>query len=296
MKIEVKQDCSLLQFVKNYFPQVSVTKAKKMILYNCFSIEGANIKSFEYLLKKGDVVEYRKYSGGRHIAKEKRDISVLYEDNDIVIVNKPAGVKVFNPKDRNREDMLGEVKRYVHNKDFKSSVYIIFAPETEESGLCIFSKNKYAFQKMSENMDKIYFGVDMIVCNKPVHKNAKIKFFHSFERGRRNISLTEKNGYLPYSFEYKTQEDLSMGDEDFFLIKAEHYGCNPLLLRSFFNFIGLPVVGEKRFDRQISQNVLKFSYSSVTFPKIINNKKVSVNCKLPNTFCTFNIPVHRTLK
>ena len=77
MKIEVKQDTILLNFVRNYFNDISVTKAKKMILYNCFSMQGASLKSPEYILHKGDIIEYRKYYGGEHIIREKRNIFLV---------------------------------------------------------------------------------------------------------------------------------------------------------------------------------------------------------------------------
>lgn len=292
MKIEVKENISLLDFVLKYFPQVSVTKAKKMILYNCFSISGASIKSFEYMLEKGTTINYRKYSGGMHIAREKRDIAVLYEDENILVVNKSFGQKVFDPKDKKNEDMLTEVKRYVHKKMRTAAVYIIFAPDTYESGLCIFSKNKFAYEKMIDQIKDMTFGIDVICCNRPKHKNDKIKFFFQENKGRLDISLSEREGYAPFTVQYKTTEDLSLGEEDFFMLHIEQKGYYPLLTRAFLNSINIPVVGDIRFDRQKAKNILKYSVSSIEFKNIINSKKTKVACKLPNTFTSFNAPVY----
>lgn len=292
MKIEVKENISLLEFVLKYFPQVSVTKAKKMILYNCFSIGGASIKSFEYMLEKGTTIDYRKYSGGMHIAKEKRDIAVLYEDNNILVVNKPFGQKVIDPKDRKNEDMLTEVKRYVHKRMKSAAVYVIFAPDTYESGLCIFSKNKFAYEKMSEQIPDMNFGIDVICCNRPKHKNDKIKFFFKESKNNYNISSSELSGYKTFTIQYKTIEDLSSEEENFFMIHLQHKGYIPFLTRAFLNNINIPVVGDIRFDKQRAKNILKFFVSSIEFQNIINSKKTKVVCKLPNTFNSFNVPVH----
>jgi len=296
MKIEVKENISLLNFVLKYFPQVSVTKAKKMILYNCFSIGGASIKSFEYMIEKGTTIDYRKYSGGMHIAREKRDIAVLYEDENILITSKSYGIKVFDPKDKKNEDMLTEVKRYVHKKMRQAAVYIIFAPDTYESGLCIFSKNKFAYERMSEQIKNMTFGIDVVCCNRPKHKNDKIKFFFQESKNRYDIALSEKEGYAPYTIQYKTIEDLSLGEEDFFLIHIEQKGYYPLLIRAFLKNINIPVVGDVRFDKQKAKNMLKYFVSTIEFANVINGKKTRVTCKLPNTFQSFNIPVYNTAK
>lgn len=296
MKIEVKENISLLNFVLKYFPQVSVTKAKKMILYNCFSIGGASIKSFEYMIEKGTTIDYRKYSGGMHVAKEKRDIAVLYEDENILIASKSYGMKVFDPKDKKNEDMLTEVKRYVHKKMRQAAVYIIFAPDTYESGLCIFSKNKFAYERMSEQIKNMTFGIDVVCCNRPKHKNDKIKFFFQESKNRYDISLSEKEGYAPYTIQYKTIEDLSLGEEDIFLIHIEQKGYYPLLTRAFLKNINIPVVGDIRFDKQKAKNMLKYFVSTIEFANVINGKKTRVTCKLPNTFQSFNIPVYNTAK
>ncbi|MDO5759896.1 MAG: hypothetical protein Q4Q06_02590 [Bacteroidota bacterium] len=292
MKFDIKKECSLLEFVLENFPNVSTTKAKKMILYNCFTISGASVKSTEYILRKGDMLEYRKYSGGRHIAKEKRDISVLYEDKNILVVNKTFGQKVFDPKDKKNEDMLTMVKRYVHKRERSAAVYIIFSPDVYESGLCIFAKNKYAYQNMTQELDKMICEIDAIVSNKPKHKNDKLSFFFSEDNDRYSLSPNAQEGYKNFSFQYATKEDLSKENENFFLLHIIHSQYRPLLTRFCLKQMGCPVVGDVRFDKQKVNNMLKFHYSSLTFRNIINNKTVTVTSKLPNTFRLFNTPIH----
>ncbi len=291
MNFDVKKDCPLLDFVREKFPDVSTTKAKKMILYNCFSLRGASIKSMEYMLKKGDTIEYRKYSGGKRIAKEKREISVLYEDKNILIVNKSFNQKVFDPKDRKNEDMLSEVKRYVRKRERSANVYIVFAPNTYESGLCIFAKNKYVYQTMTENADNITFDLSAIVCNRPKHKNDKITFFFQEDKGKYTFSPICKEGYQTYTFKYTTLEDLSQGEKSFFLLHITHQGYKPLLIRFFLKQMGCPVVGDINFDEQKVKNILKFHYSSLTFKNILNGKETSVTTQLPKTFKSFNTSV-----
>lgn len=295
MKIEVKKDISLIDFVLEIFPQVSVTKAKKMILYNCFSLRGADIKSFEFMLSKGDVVEYRKYSGGKHIANERRSVAVLYEDEFVLLATKSFGVKVVDNKSRKKEDMISEVKRYVHRRHRNAAVYVVFAPEDYESGLCMFSKNKYAYETMKQQADKMIFEVDSIVCAKPKYKSESVRLYIREVGEKYEISRTEQEGWFQYNIKYETIEDLSYGDKDFYHIRIEHEGYKPLLVRQILKYLDMPVLGDVRFDRQETKNILKFFYSSIRFEKIINGANTKVSCKLPNSFETFNCVSYRTM-
>lgn len=292
MKFDVKENCTLLEFVIKKFPEVSITKAKKMILYNCFTVSGANVKSYEYVLRKGDTLEYRKYTGGKHIARERRDISILYEDKNVLIVNKSFGRKVFDPKDKKHEDMLTEVKRYVHRKERNSSVYILFAPDVYESGLCMFAKNKYAYQTMKQEANEIITEIDAVVINSPKHKNDKLTFFFQENKGKYSISPTAQDGFQAYTFKYTTTKNLSNKDGEFFQLHIIQNEYKPLLTRFCLKQINCPVVGDVRFDKQKNANMLKFYYSSLTFRNIINGKKVTVTSKLPNTFLSFNTPIY----
>lgn len=293
MKIQVKETATLLEFVLTYFPQVSVTKAKKMILYNCFSIAGASIKSFEYILHKGDTIDYQKYAGGRHIAKEKRDAAILYEDMDVVISNKAAGVAVYNPKDKKNEDLLSEIRRYVHKKDRKAIVNVIFAPDIYESGLCLFAKNKYAFDVLSKELQTMKFELNALVSRPLKHKNDKIKFYYRENKGRLDISRQPQDGFQETVLQYKTIEDYSQGEENFYHISITQEGYTPFLTRALLKYMGNPVVGDLRFDKQLSKNILKLCYSSISFQRTDNGRKVKIDCKIPNQFTAFNFPVYQ---
>ncbi|MBQ9255122.1 MAG: hypothetical protein IJ180_10175 [Bacteroidales bacterium] len=296
MKIQIKENTTLLNFVLNYFPDVSVTKAKKMILYNCFSIAGASIKSFEYILHKGDTIDYQKYSGGRHIAREKRDATVLYEDMDVIIANKPAGVTVFNPKSKKKEDLFSEIRRYVVKSNKKAIVNILFAPMDNESGLCMFAKNKFAYNILSKEKEKLEFEINAIVSHPLKHKNDKIKYYYRYNKKKLELSRTVADGFQEFVFEYHTIADYSTSKENFYHICIRPKENIELVLRAILSHMGNPVVGEQIFDRQIRKNMLKFAYSSIRFQRTDNGRKTVVDCQLPKQFASFNTPVYYSEK
>ncbi len=292
MKIEVKQEAKLLDFVQNYFPQVSATKAKKMILYNCFSMQGASLKSFEYILHKGDVIEYQRYSGGKHIAKEKRDISILYEDREVIIVSKLSGQSVTEYKDKKDDTLLSMTKSYLKNKYHKNELYVVFAPQTDESGVCLMAKNKMVLNWLEKQKESFKFHISAVVENQLKHKNDKIRFLVEENNGIYSLAKEQSDKSQTVFLQYTTKEDLSMGDNDYFQIDITQTGDKPYLNRFLLSQIGNPVYGDSVFQRQKQGNkILRYCIYGIEFLRPSTNKHLKIETSLPRNFTSIAIPV-----
>jgi 23S rRNA-/tRNA-specific pseudouridylate synthase len=294
MKIQVKQTTNLLAFALECFPQVSVSKAKKMILYNCFSLNGASIKSFEFILHKGDIIDYQRYSGGRHIAKERRDVAILYEDEDVLVVNKSFGTPIFNKGNNKERSLSTMIRSYLKRKyrdDFE--LHLVFSPLIDESGLCLFAKNQFALKKLKDNYENMIFNIDAIVTNPIKHKNDKIKFYVTKQKDRLNVVDSSIEGAKELILQYKTIETIEKDGETFYHLSVTQTTNISYQTRFLLKQINNPVLGDYRFDRtQKNKNILKLFYSSMTFFKPKTGKKIQIDCLLPNNFNVFNSPVH----
>lgn len=145
MKITAKDNISLLNLVLESFPEVSISKAKKMIIYGCISYRNAIVKSPELIIRKGEEIDYSKYSGGRHIAREKTDVPILFEDEDIIAVLKASGVHVDAKPNEKIKSLYALTKSYVRRKwGIRQNLFIVETPEDDEAGICLFAKSKQA--------------------------------------------------------------------------------------------------------------------------------------------------------
>ena len=102
-------------------------------------------------------------------------LKVLYEDNDIIVVVKPAGVESQAAK-KFAPDMLSEIRKHmVINKlctpGKEPYVAVIHRLDKPVSGVMVYAKSKKAAAVLSEQvqnhkMEKIY---EAVVCGKPVN-------------------------------------------------------------------------------------------------------------------------------
>lgn len=105
-------------------------------------------------------------------------MEILYEDNHIIVVNKPQGVP-SQPDETGDEDMLTMVKNYIkekYNKPGEAFVGLVHRLDRPTGGAMVFAKSSKAAARLSEQIkngdfDKTYFA---ITCGKPRENSGKV--------------------------------------------------------------------------------------------------------------------------
>src|SRR3989344_5655111 len=118
-------------------------------------------------------------------------IKVLYEDSDILAIDKPAGILV-HPDERSKEKTILDLflKKY-------PKLEIVHRLDKETSGVMLLAKNKKAHeflkkQFMNREVKKVYIAIvsgwvknDRGIINKPIGRSPKDFRRHSAGRGAR---------------------------------------------------------------------------------------------------------------
>lgn len=95
---------------------------------------------------------------------EMKDINIIYEDNDIIVVEKPAGMPV-QTRSITQRDMVSELKNHLNGKNGKEPYLgIIHRLDQPVRGIVVFAKNEMAAGELSrqisrECFDKRYYAV-----------------------------------------------------------------------------------------------------------------------------------------
>lgn len=290
MKITAKDNVSLLNLILETFPEVSISKAKKVIIYGCISYRGAIVKSPEIIIRKGDEIEYTKYSGGRHIAREKTDVPILYEDEDIIAVLKGSGIHVDARSNEKTKSLFALTKSYVRRKwGIRQNLFLVHEPETDEGGVCLFAKTKKAQEILKRTFPQAIKEYHVIISGRPKHKNDKLNLWlKSGSKDRIFLEKPQAEGASLCVIQYTTIEYF----EQYTHILVIPQTNFPLQIRFMLSHIGNPIVGDHRFGtRQISENWLKLYCTSIQLQHPITGKRIKIETSLPLTFNKINLPI-----
>lgn len=86
------------------------------------------------------------------IAPYKLELDILYEDDYILVVNKPRGLAVHPSIGNNFETLANAIMYYWSQKGEYHNYHIVNRLDKDTSGLCVIAKNRYAHARLSSQL------------------------------------------------------------------------------------------------------------------------------------------------
>lgn len=123
-------------------------------------------------LELGDVLTISISDKGKAPTKTKMDVEIAYEDEDIIVLNKPPFVPVHESRNH-RGDTLANFVAYHLQRD--SSFRAVYRLDRDTSGLVLVAKHELAAAKLAGKIRKDYYAVVGGVLDSDGEINANIK-------------------------------------------------------------------------------------------------------------------------
>lgn len=174
---------------------------------------------------------------------------IVYEDNHLIVVNKPSGflVQADPTGDEPIEDI---VKRYIKKKDSKPGevfLGIVHRIDRPVSGLVIFSRTSKSLVRLNEMMkqqqiSKTYLA---IVKNKPVISEASICNYitRNTKINKSYVSETPKKGSQIAELHYKVIGK----SKSYYLLEIQLITGRHHQIRAQLSSIGSPIKGDLKY-------------------------------------------------
>ena len=140
-EIKVNKSEELLVFLLNNFPSLSRNNLKKLLSNQQVLVNGAAVRQFNFLLAKDDIVSispYKVRKDGKRVSK----LKILYEDDELIAINKPAGLLSIATDKEKEETAYRLMMDYVQEANKKNRVFVVHRLDKETSGVLIFSKSE----------------------------------------------------------------------------------------------------------------------------------------------------------
>ena len=149
-EIKVNYPLPLMEFLLRNYKQFSRNNIKALLARKQILVNDIPTSKFDYELVIGDIVSISKTSLTKGAPSIKDKIKIIYEDEDLVVINKQAGLLSI-ATDKEKEDTAYRyVNEYVRLDDPKNRIFVLHRLDKETSGILMFAKNeafKDAMQK-----------------------------------------------------------------------------------------------------------------------------------------------------
>lgn len=267
------KDCNqrIDKFLKRMLKDAPVSFLYKMFRQKDVKVNGkkANI---DYILKEGDVVDiYLKKDLLNQFHKEallrpvKADFPILYEDDNILVIDKPKGLLVHGDEGEKRITLQNMVLNYLKDKrewDPDSLTGFIPSPahrlDRNTSGIVIFGKNLPALQKLltlfreRTQIEKRY----TLLVRGTTSERGEINYPLIKDSNKKMVKVgTIQKGAKPALTRFHRIKSYTCG---FSLVEAELLTGRTHQLRVHFAAIGHPIVGDSKYgDFKVNENFEK---------------------------------------
>lgn len=269
-------------FLANFDDSKTRSMYKKLIEEGYVSVNGSAVKA-SYKLNAGDIIEIREKESKR-FEKIDMDIKVLYEDDDIAVIDKPRGLIVHPTNDEEISLVNFLLYRFASLSDIdETRPGIVHRLDKDTSGLLIIAKNNEAHEKMKElfksreiykeyiticvgNFDDEVTLVDKGIMRDPI---KKIKMCASDE-GKRAIS----------------EIHLLKQNDDCAYLKVIIKTGRTHQIRVHLAYLNHPVLGDKTYGYRgkIKMDGQVLHCRKVSFIHPITNNLIEIESEVPEYF------------
>ncbi|MGC9052598.1 MAG: pseudouridine synthase, partial [Candidatus Hydrogenedens sp.] len=165
-------------FLSDQFEGISRTRIQDMIKAGKVFVNGRQIKKVSTLISSGDCIEIilPNIEENTELIPEKIPIEILYEDKDVVVVNKPAGL-VVHPAPGHISGTLVNALLY-HCKDFVISGApkrpgIVHRLDMNTSGVLVVAKNPESYRHLRNQVENREFSRKYLALVKGIPKTEQ---------------------------------------------------------------------------------------------------------------------------
>ena len=149
MKTAVTSEMTLLDHLKVVFQNAKKTTVKQWITHGNIKVNGSMVTNPSELVHPGAIVEYNRQEV--RIGRVKPPYPVLYEDNLILVAEKPAGLLTVGSKDTGGTSFYKIMQLWnKENSRWKERLFIVHRLDREVSGILVFAKSEVIQQKIKK--------------------------------------------------------------------------------------------------------------------------------------------------
>ena len=254
LEFVVEKEMKLSKAIIDKLPAFSLHDIKKILSNKDVKVNN-NRQKEDIVVQKGDKITVY------YIEKEQKEwYSLVYSDDNVLIVNKRAGIEVVSESER---DLLSILKL-----EF-GEIFAVHRLDRNTEGLTIFAKNKTieselltAF-KTRKSIDKRY--ALLVHGRVDISKIKRTVYLKKVENlSKVWISEVKTSGFEPISTEFSVIQYL--GDKT--LLEAKLITGKTHQIRAHIAYYGYPIVGDQKYGKDdFKQMHLTANYLAFNFDK-----------------------------
>ena len=304
---DLEKKMRLDKFLTENLKNLSRSQIKKIIVSKNIKINKKQIIDSSEKIKENDLIEVNMPEIKTDYIKPKKiNLDIIYEDEDIIVINKNSGL-IVHPGAGNKDETLVNGLLYLYknnlsnlNGEFRPG--IVHRIDKDTSGIIVVAKNNHAHALLSEQFSKHTISRKYVALVWGVIRPLNGKISTLISRSKKNrqlMSVSDRLGKKAVT-NYKTIKTFSSKEiPKISLVECILETGRTHQIRVHLEYKGNPLVGDKKYGKKKTKfkkinkkfNEILSSFSrqalhakSLGFIHPTKKKFVYFESKLPNDF------------
>ena len=304
---DLEKKIRLDKFLTENLKNLSRSQIKKIIVSKNIKINKKQIIASSEKIKENDLIEVNMPEIKTNYIKPKKiNLDIIYEDEDIIVINKNSGL-IVHPGAGNKDETLVNGLLYLYknnlsnlNGEFRPG--IVHRIDKDTSGIIVVAKNHHAHAHLSEQFSKHTISRKYVALVWGVIRPLNGKISTLISRSKKNrqlMSVSDRLGKKAVT-NYKTIKTFSSKEiPKISLVECILETGRTHQIRVHLEYKGNPLVGDKKYGKKKTKfkkinkkfNEMLSSFSrqalhakSLGFIHPTKKKFVNFDSRLPNDF------------
>lgn len=252
---------------------------KSMIQNGSILVDGKVVTKANFSVSNDQVIVIKP----KPIIYQNYEIPILYEDQDLIAIDKPAGLLTIATDYEKELTAYHIVSNYIYQKSHKR-IFILHRLDQETSGVLLFAKNEKIKNWMQDNWNSIVKtrGYYALVEGIGLPKNGTI---HTW--------LQETKTYLVYSSKNKigkeaiTHYQVLSEKKNVTFLNVHLDTGRKNQIRVHMKELGHPILGDVKYGNKNSFSRLALHAYALEFIHPITKKNIFIKTEIPKFFSTY---------
>jgi len=238
----------LMTFLLARMPHKNRDNIKTYLKNRQVLVDENPVTQFNYPLQPGQTVTVTRNKIGP--AKDYRGISILYEDNDLIVINKHAGVLSVATRSKEKFTAYSLLYDHVKTNNPAAKIFVVHRLDRDTSGVMLYAKSARVQKILQKSwndiiLERVYVALAEGLVEPP---EGQISSYLREDKYMRVISSMDPGSGQWAVTDYRTIRS----DENYSLLEMSLRTGRKNQIRVHLQDIGHPIVGDKKYGS--SQN------------------------------------------
>lgn len=265
-------DQRLDRFLKKYMDEAGTGFIYKMLRKKNIKVNESKA-SPEMMIFEGDTIQLYlsdetidKFIGTKEIRKSRLAPRIIYEDENLVLINKPVGILSHGAGEEFEENIVDSLVTYLIQKgDYVPRIEKTFSPsicnrlDRNTSGIIIGAKNSEALRLVNkaikEGSVRKYYKT---IVKGAIKEDFEHKGFLIKDEDRNLVDISDEQG--EGSKEIHTKFRVIMSKGGYSLLEVELITGRTHQIRSTLQTMGYPVIGDTKYGKSVVNDEFRKKY------------------------------------